>query len=132
MQITAFQTLAELGHTADEIDVVVREVCRSRRYSARVDTIGFATPQPDPGDDEQEKNGRFYHEQGHSIGLEAHEYSFMQMDTKEPLVPNMIPTPETSLIKPGTFACRIQDNILITEGGADWLAKHPSRLLALE
>lgn len=132
MQMTAFQTLGEPGHTADEIDAAVREVCRARGYSARVDTIGLPVPPPDARDDELEKNGRFYHGLGHSIGLEVHEYPFMQHTEKEPLVPNMVMTPEPSLIKPDVFGCRIEDNILITENGAEWLEKHPRHLLIIK
>lgn len=132
MQMTAFHLLSEPGHTADEIDAAVRELCRARGYSARVDTIGLPSPPPDSRDDELEKNGRFYHGLGHSIGLEVHEYPFMQVTTREPLVPNMVLTPEPSLIKPGAFACRIEDNILITENGAEWLEKYPRHLIVIE
>jgi len=130
--MTAFQTLGEPGHTADEINAAVREVCRARGYSARVDTIGLPVPPLDPRDDELEKNGRFYHGLGHSIGLEVHEYPFMQHTEKELLVPNMVMNPEPSLIKPDVFGCRIEDNILITENGAEWLEKHPRHLLIIE
>jgi Xaa-Pro dipeptidase len=132
MQMTAFRMLGENGHTADEIDAAVRERCRTRGYAAQVDTLGLPAPPPDPRDDSLEKNGRFYHGLGHSIGLEVHEYPFMQYTEKEPLVPNMVMTPEPSLIKPGVFACRIEDNILITENGAEWLEKHPRHLLVIE
>jgi len=132
MQMTAFELLVEPVHTADEIDAAVREVCRGRGYSARVDTIGLAFPPPDARDDDLEQTGRFYHGLGHSIGLEVHEYPFMQHTTKEPLVPNMVLTPEPSLIKPGHFACRIEDNILITQDGAEWLEQHPRHLIVVE
>jgi Xaa-Pro aminopeptidase len=132
MQMNTFRLLSEPGHAADEIDASAREICRARGYSGRVDTIGLPSPPPDSRDDELEKNGRFYHGLGHSIGLEVHEYPFMQYTTQEPLVPNMVLTPEPSLIKPGTFACRIEDNILITRTGAEWLEKHPRHLLVIE
>jgi len=132
MQMTAFRVLGEPGHTADQIDAAVREVCRARGYSGSVDTIGLPSPPPDPRDEELQKNGRFYHGLGHSIGLEVHEYPFMQHTTQEPLVPNMVMTPEPSLIKPGAFACRIEDNILITEDGAEWLEKYPRALIIVD
>lgn len=132
MQMAAFAMLGESGHTADEIDAAVREICRSRGYSARCDAIGLASPPPDPRDEDLEENGRFYHGLGHSIGLEVHEYPFMQHETKEPIVPNMVLTPEPSLIKPQAFACRIEDNILVTDGGAEWLEQHPRHLLVID
>jgi Xaa-Pro aminopeptidase len=132
MQMNSFRMLGEPGHTADEIDAAAREICRARGYSARVEAIGLPTPPPDPRDDHQQENGRFYHGLGHSIGLEVHEYPFMQYATREPLLPNMVLTPEPSLIKPGVFACRIEDNILLTQDGATWLEEHPRGLLVIE
>jgi Xaa-Pro aminopeptidase len=132
MQMTVFRMLEEHSHVGKEIDVAVREICRARGYSARVDAIGLPAPPPDPRDNELEKNGRFYHGLGHSIGLEVHEYPSLSYRGEEPLVSNMIMTPEPSLIKPEVFGCRIEDNILITELGAEWLEKHPRHLLVIE
>ena len=132
MQMATFELLGQSGWTAEEIDTAVREICRRNGYSARSDAIGLPPTPPDPRDEEQESNGRFYHALGHSIGLEVHEYPFLQPETPEPIVPNMVMTPEPSLIKPGVFACRIEDNILITEHGAEWLEKHPRHLIVIE
>lgn len=132
MQMTAFRVLGEPGRTVNQVDAAAREVCRARGYSARVSTIGLTTPSPDPRDEEQEGNGHFFHGLGHSTGLEVHEYPFMPCRGDAPLVPNLVMTPEPSLIKRGVYGCRIEDNILVTDQGAEWLTQHPRHLIVVE
>jgi Xaa-Pro dipeptidase len=132
MHMTAFRLLGEPGHAAEDIDLAVREVCRQAGYSARTDAISLPNPPYDPRDEENEKNGRFYHGLGHSIGLEVHEYPFMQYTEKQPLVPNTVMTPEPSLIKPHAFGTRIEYNILIMTQGAEWLTNYPREMIIIE
>jgi Xaa-Pro aminopeptidase len=132
MQMIAFQLMNASGRAAEEVDAGVREVCRARGYSARVTTLGLPAGPADPRDDERAENGSFYHGLGHSVGLEVHGFPFMQYTEKQPLVPGTVMASEPSLIKSGVFGCRIEDLILITEDGAEWLENHPRGLLVVD
>jgi Xaa-Pro aminopeptidase len=93
------------GCTAHEIDGVARRVLEDAGY----------------GD-------RFTHGLGHGIGLEIHESPFLGRDPDVELEPGMVLTVEPGVYIPGWGGVRIEDDVLVTENGAEVLTRLPKDL----
>jgi Xaa-Pro dipeptidase len=70
----------------------------------------------------------FTHRTGHGIGLEGHEHPYMRGDNLQLLEPGMTFTVEPGIYLPGRNGVRIEDDMLITAGGADCLSDMPREL----
>jgi Xaa-Pro dipeptidase len=78
---------------------------------------------------EQAGYGQYFtHRTGHGIGLEGHEEPYMRGDNLQLLEPGMTFTVEPGIYLPGRNGVRIEDNIVITEEGADCLSSMPREL----
>lgn len=77
--------------------------------------------------------GCFGHGTGHSLGLEIHEEPrFSMVAKKESLcTPGVVMSVEPGVYLPGRFGCRIEDIVLITEGGCEVLTHSPKELIIL-
>lgn len=78
---------------------------------------------------EQAGYGRYFtHRTGHGIGMEGHEDPYMRGDNQQLLEPGMAFTVEPGIYLPGRNGVRIEDNVVITESGADVLSDMPREL----
>ena len=65
--------------------------------------------------------GRFFHRLGHGIGLDVHEYPYLDAGYTELLRPGMTFTVEPSIFIPDEALIRVEDVVLLTENGAEVL-----------
>jgi Xaa-Pro dipeptidase len=73
----------------------------------------------------------FIHRTGHGIGLEVHEPPYIVEGNTRHLEPGMVFTVEPGVYLPGVGGVRIEDDVVVTHGGAESLTAFPRELLAL-
>ncbi len=73
--------------------------------------------------------GTFGHSLGHGVGLYIHEQPNLSFrSTDKPLVPGNIVTVEPGIYISGKYGCRIEDMVLITDGGIRNFTKSSKKL----
>ncbi|WP_047151384.1 M24 family metallopeptidase [Aneurinibacillus tyrosinisolvens] len=73
----------------------------------------------------------FTHRTGHGMGLEVHEYPSVHGENQDPIVSGMVFTIEPGIYVPGVGGVRIEDDIFVTENGAEVLTSFPKNLTRL-
>jgi Xaa-Pro aminopeptidase len=71
----------------------------------------------------------FRHRMGHGIGKDVHERPFLSAEDETPLEPGMTFTDEPSLIVPGRWSLRIENIIVVEDGGGRSLNSYPDELI---
>jgi Xaa-Pro dipeptidase len=73
----------------------------------------------------------FTHRTGHGIGMEGHEEPYMRGDNMQLLEPGMAFTVEPGIYLSDRNGVRVEDNVVITETGADVLSDMPREIRVL-
>jgi Xaa-Pro dipeptidase len=63
----------------------------------------------------------FTHRVGHGIGMDGHEWPYLVRGNALPLEPGMTTSNEPGIYLPGEFGVRLEDDMVITPGGAELL-----------
>jgi len=71
------------------------------------------------------------HRTGHGLGMEAHEAPYIVIGNQRILEPGMVFTVEPGIYRMGEIGVRIEDNMLITEDGAESLTRFPRELMVI-
>jgi len=81
---------------------------------------------------EQAGYGKYFiHRTGHGIGMEGHEPPYIRSGNQQILKPGMAFTVEPGIYLAGRNGVRIEDNVVITESGAQTLSDLPRELITL-
>lgn len=76
--------------------------------------------------------GRYFtHSTGHGVGLEVHEAPRVGAGQTELLQPGMVITIEPGAYIPGEYGVRIEDMVVVTEGGCEVLTPTTKELIAV-
>ena len=74
----------------------------------------------------------FIHRTGHGIGLDGHEDPYIVDGNREQLLPGMAFSIEPGIYVPGRFGMRIEDIVVVTNGGAEELNNSSRELLIVD
>ena len=61
----------------------------------------------------------FSHRVGHGMGMDGHEWPYLVRGNTLPLRPGMVFSDEPGIYIPGEFGIRLEDDMVITENGAE-------------
>jgi Xaa-Pro aminopeptidase len=124
-----------VGEVADEyqkIHKVVQEANAAGRAAAKPGVPCADVDKAARTVIEQAGYGEYFtHRTGHGIGMEGHEEPYMRGDNMRLLEPGMAFTVEPGIYLPGRNGARIEDNVVITENGADVLSDMPREIRAV-
>ena len=130
--ITRTFVIGELDPELAQVYEVVRAANRTGRLAARPDLPAEEIDQAAREVIEDAGYGEYFiHRTGHGLGLETHEPPYIVAGNRQPLRPGMTFTVEPGIYLPGRGGVRIEDDVLVTEDGAETLTTFTRELVTL-
>ncbi len=115
-----------IGKVSVEVREAYEAVLASQQAAMKVAKAGMTGKEIDAVARESlEKAGLgeyFTHSLGHSFGMDVHESPFLSPKYDKPIVANSVVTFEPGVYLPGKFGIRIEDDVLLTDGGRKCLS----------
>ena len=96
---------AKIGVACGEVDIAARSYIASQNMGPDYETPGCP------------------HRTGHGIGLDIHEWPYLQRGDKTPLAQGMCFSNEPMLVLPNEFGVRLEDHFYMTEFGPKWFTQ---------
>ena len=125
-----------VGFATEEMERVYRTVLAAQQAGIDAARAGI------PGAEVHEAAARvirdagygdyFGHGFGHSLGVEIHEAPNASPSCREPLPAGAVISAEPGIYLPGAFGVRIEDVLVIREGGCQDITRAPKELLILQ
>lgn len=119
------QELAFIHDVVNQANAVGRNAARPGITAGKVDDAAREVIE-DAGYGEY-----FTHRTGHGLGMEAHEAPYIFSGNQEILAPGMTFTVEPGIYLPGVGGVRIEDNVVITQSGAESLSNLVRELIVV-
>ena len=124
-----------LGNVSEKMKKVYNTVLKAQSECINSIKAGMSGSQGDKiARDVIEKEGfgeYFTHSTGHSVGIEIHEAPYLNTSEKTILKDGMVVTVEPGIYIPGEFGVRIEDMVVIRDGGCEDLTASPKELIIL-
>jgi Xaa-Pro dipeptidase len=124
-----------LGHASDEAQAVYDTVLRANLKGFEVTRAGVTAHEIDDAVIGVLENSPFADrirtKTGHGLGREVHEAPYIMRGNHLELPAGTVYTNEPGLYEIGSFGVRIEDDVLVTEGGATSLTSYPKDLTVL-
>lgn len=127
--LTRTFAVGEADEEFKKIHAIVREANAAGRAAAKPGVPCAEVDQAAREVIEKAGYGKYFtHRTGHGIGMESHEAPYMRGDNMQLLEPGMAFTVEPGIYLPGRSGVRIEDNLVITEDGAESLSDMPREI----
>jgi Xaa-Pro dipeptidase len=130
--LTRTFAVGEVDAEYQKIHQIVQDANAAGRAAARPGVPCAAVDQAARDIIEAAGYGQYFtHRTGHGIGMEGHEEPYMRGDNMQLLEPGMAFTVEPGIYLPERNGVRIEDNVVITESGADVLSDMPREIRSI-
>ena len=127
--LTRTFAVGKVDEECRKIHQIVLEAAAAGRAAAQPGSTCAQVDRAARGVIEKAGYGQYFtHRTGHGIGMEAHEDPYMRGDNMQLLAAGMAFTVEPGIYLPGRNGVRIEDNMVITEKGAECLSDMPREL----
>ncbi len=127
--LTRTLSLGEPGEELARIARIVGEANRAALRAARLETpIGQVDQAARAVIEAAGYGPQFFHRTGHGLGMEDHEEPYVYADNSIELEPGMTFTDEPGIYLAGRMGVRIEDDLVMTENGAESMSDLPREL----
>lgn len=124
-----------VGHVTDEDAAFYAAVLAANEAGQQVSRPGATAHDVDDAATSALEASRFSqfvrHKTGHGLGLDVHEAPYIMRGNRQRLEPGMVFTVEPGLYDISRLGVRIEDDVLITETGAESLTTFPRALTVI-